>query len=140
MPPRQETFYVDLVGNNFRDDEGKAAFELLETGHKVELEPDFENPYDENAFRVYAVDQSTGERLLEVWMGFIDKFSAASFAQYWRAGWRYTASVYDRRRGGQGLFKNGSPKPDKPIIVLQWDGADKLPAMLDPLPDEDIPY
>lgn len=66
-------FLPQLVGNQFRPAEGKAAFRELAEGDVVTLERDYENEYDANAIKVLNADG--------VWLGFIDRGNAADMAR-----------------------------------------------------------
>ncbi len=56
-------FLTNLAGAVFRPTEAKAIIEKLRPEHLLDLEREPENPYDENAIKVFAIVMPDGEPL-----------------------------------------------------------------------------
>lgn len=81
--------FAAVVGNNFRGTDAKVAIKTLEVGDTLTLEREPDNPYDENAVKVYmSVDDEP------VWIGYIETTVAAEIAPEMDEGTEYHAVVH----------------------------------------------
>ena len=79
------TFRTEIRGAHFRGDDAKNIVALMSPGEAVALEPEPENPYDENAIRVLTGDDTH--------IGYIAKEDAASIMPYLDQGLRAVCRI-----------------------------------------------
>lgn len=92
---------TSLAGLSFRPASAKQAVDELEIGDALNLEADFENPYDQNAVKV--VDPKSSE-----FIGFIPKTDNWEVAETIRAGGTPSASV---------VAWEGTRKPTIKVVI-----------------------
>jgi hypothetical protein len=99
-------YHTNLAGLAFRPAEAKDVVRLLRPGHQLELEREPENPWDENAIKVYALviegttqpiptdaDEQQALDAESHFIGYVEKLVNGPVAHDLDAGLTFTAHV-----------------------------------------------